>query len=333
MPNITLNLCKEANPADSHLTAFADSKTYGPINGTHPFWDKILEGVFRDDVSVLDLFNLPQTAARQIISDRVSYSYGMLYFDGDQIDDTLAQHIVRLLQDDHPDWSAFVKFLENLQQNPSKHSREQLYRFLSSNDFTITHDGLIVGYKAVNGTAPNWVSTTSGPAIVDGQPHTKGPVPNKIGSVVTMPRSNVDDNAGSACSVGLHVGSWAYFKHQFGANPKLEVHVNPRDVVSVPNDCNDSKVRVCRYKVIGPITEPYSVPVLPKPHNASIKLTMPPITHEAEATPVKVKHPTRQAFDNLKYRAKAQKKGLVTMGQRQGWTLIGDGTKREGWSV
>jgi hypothetical protein len=42
----------------------------------------------------------------------------------------------------------------------------------------------------------------------------------------------------------------------------LEVHVNPRDVVSVPTDSNWQKVRCCRYKVVDVIDQPYSTAVL-----------------------------------------------------------------------
>jgi hypothetical protein len=52
----------------------------------------------------------------------------------------------------------------------------------------------------------------------------------------------------NGCSVGLHVGTYDYASN-FTLNV-LEVHVNPRDVVSVPTDSNWAKVRCCRYVVI-----------------------------------------------------------------------------------
>jgi len=40
----------------------------------------------------------------------------------------------------------------------------------------------------------------------------------------------------------------------------LEVKVNPADVVSVPNDL-DEKIRVCKYEVLGVITQPLDQPL------------------------------------------------------------------------
>jgi hypothetical protein len=38
----------------------------------------------------------------------------------------------------------------------------------------------------------------------------------------------------------------------------LEVEVNPGDVVAIPSDYNHSKIRVCRYKVLGVVKTEYS---------------------------------------------------------------------------
>jgi hypothetical protein len=319
MTELTFTLNRTAEPADSHLTVIHKLKQYGPINGSHPFWDDILTKTLADDLTVLDLFNLPETAARQSLSDRISYAYGTLFFDGDKIDDALSQHIVRLLSSGDKDWVAFVNFLDKLQTNPSQHSRKQLYKHIDRHDFTITHDGDLVAYKGVDGKEPDFESTRSGPAIVNGVPHKSGKVPNHPGSVISMARSEVDESPSVLCAHGLHVAAWEYFAAYFSGNPKIEVHVNPRDIVSVPSDYNDSKVRVCRYVVVGAVTEPYKTPVLPDK------------TPQAKAAD---KHPTKQQFGDMAFKARAQKKGFHRFATSKGWTQIGgDGTSREDWSV
>jgi hypothetical protein len=66
-----------------------------------------------------------------------------------------------------------------------------------------------------------------------------------------MARSLVDDNRDVACSVGLHVGNHHYASTFLGGGSKLlTVKVNPRDVVSVPSDSNDEKIRACRFTVL-----------------------------------------------------------------------------------
>ena len=63
-----------------------------------------------------------------------------------------------------------------------------------------------------------------------------------------MPRGEVQHDPESGCSTGLHVGTYAYAQG-YARAALLTVHVNPRDVVSVPTDCDAEKMRVCRYVV------------------------------------------------------------------------------------
>ena len=75
-----------------------------------------------------------------------------------------------------------------------------------------------------------------------------------------MPRSEVAYDPGEACSVGLHVGNYK-FARDYASAALLEVHVNPRDVVSVPTDAGGHKIRVCRYKVVDLVEEKYEEPL------------------------------------------------------------------------
>lgn len=73
-------------------------------------------------------------------------------------------------------------------------------------------------------------------------------VPNDLGNIVEMPRWMVDNNRNVTCSQGLHVGAWDYVRC-FSGDTILKVRVHPRDVVSVPTDYNDMKMRSSRYEV------------------------------------------------------------------------------------
>jgi hypothetical protein len=63
-----------------------------------------------------------------------------------------------------------------------------------------------------------------------------------------MDRSKVDDDPNNTCSKGLHVASLPYLQHYPGSVTVL-VKVNPANVVSIPTDYNNSKMRVCEYEV------------------------------------------------------------------------------------
>jgi hypothetical protein len=222
---------------------------------THPNYATLVEYLQgseeHDEEHVERLLDLAYGASQRMyeISERVRLVNGTLYFDGDMLDNVLSRHIVRMVREGDDAWEGLVRFMENLAQNPSRQSRLHLFKWLNFADFTITREGMFIAYKGVTATNENLSSHAGSGAIVNGVPvDGYRQVPNPIGGVIEMPRSMVDPERSQTCSVGLHVGSYEYAKG-FGER-LLTVEVNPRDVVSVPHDESDQKMRVCRYKVI-----------------------------------------------------------------------------------
>jgi hypothetical protein len=77
-----------------------------------------------------------------------------------------------------------------------------------------------------------------------------------------MPRRQVCDDHTQGCSSGLHVGTFEYAADWAGyAGKVLLVRFSPEDIVSVPSDCNFSKLRVSSYKVVGIAREILEEPV------------------------------------------------------------------------
>jgi hypothetical protein len=237
----------------SNITAFIDGEMYTASND-HPNWDSIVTGAISGDEGIADLFDVAETVSKRFeqLTERVSVRNGQIYFDGDELDRAETKQIVRFLDDGVDDWEPLVLFLEKVQTNPNEHSREQLYSWLEHHDFPIDSDGDIIAYKGVKVVDDGYRSISQGKAIVDGEEHS-GAIPNNVGSVVEMPRSEVHHDPSTGCSRGLHAGSWDYASG-FAQGAVLTVKINPRDVVSVPTDCDWAKVRVCRYIVTG-VTE------------------------------------------------------------------------------
>jgi len=258
--NLVVFLPGEANPL---LTADSTHSNYQAIK------EKVVKG---ETDGLVDLFDPSKAVAAKFerLSDRVSVQGGKVFFDGDEVHNVLTEQVVRFVKEGE-DAGPLVKFWENLAQNPNEHSREHLYRWLrATNGFTITDDGMLVGYKGVrvdNQDKDKYVSVHAGPAVVDGV-SVNGNVPNMPGTVVEMARSKVQHAPGIGCSTGLHVGTWDYAR-SFG-QVTLEVRVHPRDVVSVPTDCSDRKMRVCRYKVVKVTNAPYNSAVVPAEDYAAV---------------------------------------------------------------
>jgi hypothetical protein len=136
-----------------------------------------------------------------------------------------------------------MAFAANLLQNPSWHANQQLFDFLEVNNHPITDDGRFVAYKKVRPDFKDLHSRT---------------FDNSPGMKVKMHRNDVDEDPNRTCSNGLHVANWDYAKNKYGGqnDTMLEVLVNPKDVVAVPTDYNQSKMRVCEYEVLGVVANP-----------------------------------------------------------------------------
>jgi len=159
----------------------------------------------------------------------------------------LGEKIVKFSKEGLP-YQPLVRFAEKLQQNPSFRAVNELYGFLSKNDHALTDDGNFIAYKRVR---------------KDFKDIHSGTFDNTPGLSPEMPRNQVNEDPNQTCSEGLHVANWDYAHTQFASSDPatdimLEVEVNPADVVSIPVDYNNSKMRVCKYKVLSVVTTPFT---------------------------------------------------------------------------
>lgn len=233
------------------ITVFVNGEMYVADSNHNPHFSQIVEKVMADDESVVDLFDLEKTVTKKFdrLSERVTVKDGNIYFDGSVVHDALSDQVLRYLEEGVEKWDGLVAFWEKLASNPNEHSREQLYTWLQNRSFQISKSGNIVAFKGVKlGKDGTYLSIHAGPAIVDDVEMT-GYIPNAVGSIVEMPRENVQFNSSIGCASGLHAGTYEYAT-SFAQGAVLTVSINPRDVVSVPSDCNAQKLRVSRYKVV-----------------------------------------------------------------------------------
>lgn len=249
-----------------YLTIYTGDGELPPVVADdHPHFEALQAAASDPEATAADIRELADLSAAVAarfsrLSERVSVANGRVYFDGDELDNSITRHIVRTLDTCEEDWQPYVLFLENIAANPSEHSREQLFDWLRAHEFTITEGGEIVGYKGVARNEDGTYSPTYGRgyAIVDGERQEE--IKQRLGSTVELPRSEVVHNPSDACSFGLHVGTAAYAEG-YARGVLLKVAVNPRDVVSVPTDASGAKVRVCRYRVLEEVEAAVAAPI------------------------------------------------------------------------
>lgn len=202
-----------------------------------------------DEETVAGLIRSPERLPTYLksLSERVSFdpNTNTVYFDGDVVNGVIAEALVRRYTEGFEDIDPVINFYEKLMQNPSEESREELFTFLEKHGLTLTANGNFLAYKGLN---PDFTSIHKGKGIVNGEVIEDGYLDNTPGNVIEFPRSEVDDNRNNGCSVGLHAGSHEY-ANGFSRGALVLVEINPRDVVSVPTDSNNAKLRTCRYVV------------------------------------------------------------------------------------
>lgn len=243
---------------ETFVTVFAPGFDVETVGNTHSKFKEIVQlladsasGEYVDPQEVYDLIDLGKVAAQKFenLSERVSVRGGVVYFDGDEVDNSLTRQVVRFLDEGVEDFKPLVSFFEKVSTNPNDHSRQQLFDWLNVRQgISITESGNIVAYKGVysDGTG-GYQSGHQGHAIRNGE-DIRGYIPNAVGDLIEMPRSEVAHDPSQACHQGLHVGTYEYAE-SYASGAMLKVIVDPRDVVSVPTDGGGEKIRVCRYRV------------------------------------------------------------------------------------
>ena len=204
------------------------------ISSTHITYQKVLDAIKAGDWDTVKDIIEPKKAVINYGQGNVEVQGEKLFWKGAELHNALATRMIQMLQDGFP-VEPLVLFMENLMSNPSKRAVTELYGFLEKNKLPITSDGHFLAYKKVRKDFKDCHS---------------GTMDNSVGQIVEMERNQVDDDQNRTCSTGLHFCSQEYLNH-FSGDHTMILKINPRDVVSIPNDYNDSKGRACRYEVIG----------------------------------------------------------------------------------
>jgi hypothetical protein len=165
-----------------------------------------------------------------------------VFFRGEEIHMTVTERIIAHTAEGLP-VDPLVKFLDKLLSgNQSRDAVLSLYDFLEANNIPITEDGDFIVYKKVRSDYKDIHS---------------GTFDNSPGQKLRIPAWQVESDRSVTCAKGLHVCARHYLPN-FGNGSGSRVvicKVNPADVVAVPPDYNNSKMRVCAYEVVGELND------------------------------------------------------------------------------
>ena len=222
---------------DGNLTLVLNNKSY-QVLPDHINYRMILDilptASSEELLKVVDI----EKAVATFSDGLVEIKNGQVTYEGEIVHGSISKRILEFMSKGLP-FQPLVNFLNNLMENPSMQSQKELYDFLEHEHLPITEDGHFLAYKAVRS---------------DYKDKYRGTFDNSVGQVVKMQRAKVDDDRARGCSDGLHAGALNYvagYGSVESGDRIVIVKINPRDVVSVPSDCNCEKLRTCRYEVVG----------------------------------------------------------------------------------
>ena len=216
-----------------NIVVVLNNKSY-TISKVQMCYEKLKEAIKTGDWDLVENLIEPKKMVLNYGAGNLSVQGEKLFWKGTEMHNALTNRMVSMLEEDFP-IEPLVLFMENLMSNPSKRAVDELYGFLEMNDLPITPDGYFLAYKKVR---ENYLDVHS------------GTFDNSVGKICEMERNMVDDDKDNTCSTGLHFCSQEYLTC-FGGDRTMILKINPRDVVSIPVDYNNSKGRTCRYEVIG----------------------------------------------------------------------------------
>jgi len=224
---------------DGTIILVHENKAY-TIANTHTNYHKIVTAIKGRKFNIAAKLS-NNTAIKQSIqklSKNIIVDGGQVLFRGTPVGGIVVERILKFVREGLP-FKPLVKFLENLQANPSSRSVQELYTFLEHGHMPITDDGCFIGYKTITN---DWKDK-----------HTNT-FDNRVGKTCEVLRNTVDDDFRVGCSKGLHIGSYEYaYGFAVGDDRIVLVKVNPADAVCVPEDCNFQKLRAWKYKVVAEV--------------------------------------------------------------------------------
>lgn len=173
---------------------------------------------------------------------RIDPIHCKVYVDGNEVHEYIAKKIIEL-HEANKEFNYIVNFWKRLVKNPSESAKTDLFKFLEHNGHPITRGGYFLAYKRVRSDYYSIHNYSEG---------SSDNISNAIGNWVKMDRSLVDSSRTQTCSSGLHAANWNYAKHNYcsGSGKLIELLIDPEDVCAIPEDYNNTKMRVCAYYVL-----------------------------------------------------------------------------------
>jgi transcriptional regulator with XRE-family HTH domain len=205
---------------------------------SHPYFKRVIRALKRKEwTRVPKLLSIAQMIADKSYGN-VEVRKDGLYYKGRSIDNSLTTRILQMIKENRS-VGHMLKFMDNLYQNPEEFAIHELYDWLNGCKLPITDRGTFMAYKRVTREYKDCRTQS---------------IDNSVGQIVFMKREDVCKDRTQTCEQGLHFCSIAYLPEYPGERIMM-VEINPKDVVSIPDDYNFTKGRTWMYEVVQEVPE------------------------------------------------------------------------------
>lgn len=256
------------------ITAIIDGEAK-VISSSHRNFSKIKKALIAGDFDSVPNLIDEGNALVKIGGGDIQVVGGTVKYQGRDIPNYQAQKLLSMLRDGRKDIEPFKNFIRRLMENPSARAREEFARFMDFAELPFDSEGYVFAYKGLNGDY--WsVRGNKNTRVLKGKVNEQGQIYNGLGEEIEVDRRDVDDDPSHYCGQGIHLGSHHY-ACGWSRGKVVLCKFDPKDVVSVPLDCQGQKVRVSHYWPISDFVndKPIDKPVIEKTGKVSTPIAKP----------------------------------------------------------
>lgn len=217
------------------VTVFFNKKPYTISNQAHNY-NSVIDAIQANDYDALELaLELRTTIVNTMNAqaNNVTIVGNRIMYNDYEITGLISTRIFEMIKNGL-NIQPMIRFCENLMRNPSNRAVNELFGFMDACSLPITEDGAFLAYKRIRSDYKDVYT---------------GTIDNSVGATPSVPRNQVDEDSNRTCSHGLHVCSYDYLAHYLG-DRIVVCKIFPQNVVAVPSDYNNAKMRVCEYTVV-----------------------------------------------------------------------------------
>lgn len=238
--NNTLNVIVKGKPVTIHKYTNEDR------------YNKVLELIKdNDEEAIIKLFDVVTQVSNKLgvtITKEGLVTYINKEGQVEQLPSSLNKTLIAMYEQDESSITPLINFWEKVRLNPSYRVNRCLFDFIEANNIVINEKGNLIMYKIV--------ARTNNPEVFLDLYTRK--IEQRFNIEIRVNKNQVDDNINVTCSQGLHCCSWQYLPHYgsavSGHDAILLCEVDPTDIVAIPRDYNNSKIRTCAYTPLSEYT-------------------------------------------------------------------------------